>query len=126
MLCERCQQEPASVFLTQIVNGRSTRWDLCERCAAQNGLGHSVSEEPCFFCGAPSTGCGPMFSGDQWQVRFTCSDCQSLAHRFTIEAVHATAPDFDTLPPEQQGQIILQTASAVQERIRSHVRDASK
>ncbi len=35
MLCEECQQQPATVFLTQIMNGHETTRHFCEACADQ-------------------------------------------------------------------------------------------
>lgn len=35
--CEICS-EPASVFLTQIINGKSTKFCLCAKCAQERGL----------------------------------------------------------------------------------------
>lgn len=35
MLCERCQQRPASVHVTRIVNGEKTELYLCQECARE-------------------------------------------------------------------------------------------
>ncbi|HBT46885.1 MAG TPA: hypothetical protein DEA73_03230 [Peptococcaceae bacterium] len=35
MLCERCQQKPASVHFTQIVNNQKTELNLCPDCARE-------------------------------------------------------------------------------------------
>jgi len=39
MLCDLCQQNPATVHLTQIVEGK-TIWkaDLCEACSKEKGV----------------------------------------------------------------------------------------
>lgn len=38
MYCEECKQRPATVHLTQIVNGQKKEIHLCEECAAKKGL----------------------------------------------------------------------------------------
>lgn len=36
MMCDRCQQRPATVHMTQIVNGTKTETNLCEVCAQED------------------------------------------------------------------------------------------
>lgn len=38
MLCEKCQHQNATVFLTQIVGGKMQKIDLCESCARELGV----------------------------------------------------------------------------------------
>jgi protein arginine kinase activator len=38
MQCEKCQCEKATVFLTQIINGKMHKIDLCEKCAKDMGV----------------------------------------------------------------------------------------
>ncbi|MGD9781512.1 MAG: UvrB/UvrC motif-containing protein [Kiritimatiellia bacterium] len=38
MLCENCHGKEATVHLTQIVDGKVTKFHLCEACAEQKGL----------------------------------------------------------------------------------------
>lgn len=38
MLCENCQQNPATVHVTQIVDGKVAKHHLCEGCAKKKGL----------------------------------------------------------------------------------------
>ena len=38
MLCESCHQKPATVHLTQIVDGKVEKHHLCEECARKQGL----------------------------------------------------------------------------------------
>ncbi|QUI24364.1 UvrB/UvrC motif-containing protein [Vallitalea pronyensis] len=35
MLCERCQQEPATVFLNQTIDGKKKEIHLCNKCAME-------------------------------------------------------------------------------------------
>ncbi|SDJ71341.1 UvrB/UvrC motif-containing protein [Salimicrobium halophilum] len=37
MQCQRCQQRPATVHLTQVVNGEKNEVHLCEQCAKEQG-----------------------------------------------------------------------------------------
>lgn len=37
MYCQECKQKPATVFLTQMANGKKTEMHLCEECAAKKG-----------------------------------------------------------------------------------------
>ncbi len=36
MMCDRCGQHPASIFLTKVVNGQKTEMHLCKHCAQQD------------------------------------------------------------------------------------------
>ncbi|MFA6549729.1 MAG: hypothetical protein WCT39_07395, partial [Candidatus Margulisiibacteriota bacterium] len=38
MLCQKCNQRPASVHITKIVNGQKATRHLCGVCAAEEGL----------------------------------------------------------------------------------------
>lgn len=42
-VCELCNENPASVYITQAIDGESVSMYICEQCAEQNGI--SVSEE---------------------------------------------------------------------------------
>ncbi|WP_280772093.1 UvrB/UvrC motif-containing protein [Salipaludibacillus daqingensis] len=37
MLCQECQQRPASLHFTKIINGEKTEFHICERCAKDKG-----------------------------------------------------------------------------------------
>lgn len=38
MLCDSCKNNQASVFLTQIVDGKMQKLNLCESCSKENGV----------------------------------------------------------------------------------------
>lgn len=38
MICEVCQNESATVHLTQIIGGKMQKIDLCEKCAKEKGV----------------------------------------------------------------------------------------
>lgn len=42
MRCEKCQNQKATVFLTQIVHGKMHKVDLCESCAKVMGVTNSA------------------------------------------------------------------------------------
>jgi protein arginine kinase activator len=48
MLCERCQERPATVHLTKVVNFEKTELHLCEVCAKQAGSELGILIEPNF------------------------------------------------------------------------------
>lgn len=35
MMCDRCGQKPASVFITKVINGEKTELHLCKQCAEE-------------------------------------------------------------------------------------------
>ncbi|MCL6600509.1 UvrB/UvrC motif-containing protein [Alicyclobacillus macrosporangiidus] len=37
MLCQRCQQRPATVHFTQVIGGDKTEYHLCDQCAQEKG-----------------------------------------------------------------------------------------
>ncbi|NLV91583.1 MAG: hypothetical protein GX030_04210 [Firmicutes bacterium] len=37
MICEKCERRPATVHLTQVINGQKTEAHLCQECAAAQG-----------------------------------------------------------------------------------------
>ena len=44
MLCQNCHKNEATVHLTQVVDGQTAKFHLCEECAAQKGI--DVSTNP--------------------------------------------------------------------------------
>jgi uncharacterized repeat protein (TIGR04138 family) len=41
MRCDKCQQNEATIFLTQVVNGHTTKVSLCSECGTPLGIGCS-------------------------------------------------------------------------------------
>jgi len=90
MNCDVCKQKPASVFLTQIVDGKMQKVNLCESCSKEKGvtdptgfaladllLGLGASEEM-ERGNAPGTKCPTCgFSQADFKKtgRFGCSQC---------------------------------------------------
>lgn len=92
MLCERCQQNPASVHVTQIINNQKTELHLCQECARElEPQWHWDFSLPKFLAGLlnyePSLGvsleqessrcgeCGLTFSQFQQSGRLGCPEC---------------------------------------------------
>jgi protein arginine kinase activator len=43
MLCDICKQNPATVHLTQLVDGKTKKVDLCETCSKEKGIDDPAS-----------------------------------------------------------------------------------
>ncbi len=85
MICERCQNQVATIFMQQIVNGEKTEMHLCQECASQldmpvsfdkifQGFMDSVmynNSPPALKCQS----CGLTFDGFKSSGRMGCSDC---------------------------------------------------
>ncbi|NMA91532.1 MAG: hypothetical protein GX973_00210 [Firmicutes bacterium] len=98
MLCQECQQNPATVHITKIVNGKKTEMHLCETCARKKEE-LDFSFEPQFALqnlfgsllhdGLPKAGekislsriqcpnCGLTFAQFRQIGRLGCSECFS-------------------------------------------------
>jgi len=104
MLCEKCQTQQASVFLTQIVAGKMQKIDLCERCAKALGVTHnagfSLQELLLKSTALPADepraaevdqdqcpACGCTLAEVRKQGRLGCPDCYATFHSFLQEAV---------------------------------------
>lgn len=130
MICDVCQTEKATIFFTQMVEGKVKKVNLCKRCADEKavsdptgydladmleGMGKqsapekTVSEDE-LMC----TGCGFTQTDFKKTGRFGCSDCYRIFDEgldSLLEAMHkhtkhsgkvpATAPAF----PEPTGAV---------------------
>ena len=43
MFCEVCKSEPATVFITQIVDGKVHKVDMCQGCAKEKDINDPTS-----------------------------------------------------------------------------------
>ncbi len=48
-ICQICQKAPATVSITQVLNGKKQEWKLCAACAEEKGGLHSLANLPEFF-----------------------------------------------------------------------------
>jgi protein-arginine kinase activator protein McsA len=66
--CDRCDN-PATVYLIEIADGKPHRFHLCQKCANQaNGdrsptIAGTHKQTNCSFCGKSSQDVGPMIEG---------------------------------------------------------------
>jgi len=78
MLCDRCQERNATVFLTRIVSGQMEKGQWCEACYAAIDPAHAdAMAKGCRFCGGPLLCSLPFPSSD-----FVCARCKEEAYRF--------------------------------------------
>jgi protein arginine kinase activator len=92
MICDACKQKPANVFLTQIVDGKMQKVNLCEACSEEKGvtnphgfeladllLGIGASEEmQKSTTGLKCTHCGFSQADQKKTGRFGCSQCYDV------------------------------------------------
>ena len=81
--CDRCDN-PATVYMAEITDGKPQRFHLCQRCAKQaNGdapaaIAGTHKLTNCSFCGKSSGHSGPMVEGPT--KIYICSACTELAY----------------------------------------------
>ena len=61
MLCDRCNERDARVFMTTVLDGISTQRKLCEECSEVENPGWAAaaatrSKAGCLYCGAKAEG----------------------------------------------------------------------
>jgi protein arginine kinase activator len=92
MICDACKQKPANVFLTQIVDGKMQKVNLCESCSEEKGvtnphgfeladllLGIGASQEmQKSNAGAKCPVCGFSQADFKKTGRFGCSNCYEV------------------------------------------------
>ncbi|MCL6633831.1 MAG: UvrB/UvrC motif-containing protein [Alicyclobacillus herbarius] len=85
MLCQRCQQRPASVQFTKIVNGQKSVQHLCEQCAREQGNFFAAPMQALDFnhllSGLLNMESSPGYAPAQVQAR--CSNCGMTYQQFT-------------------------------------------
>jgi protein arginine kinase activator len=105
MLCEKCQQQQARVFLTQNVSGKMQKIDLCERCAKElgvtNNAGFSLQELLVKSSVLAAESLSPEPDQDQCPAcsctlaevrkngRLGCPDCYTTFQSFLKEAIES-------------------------------------
>jgi protein arginine kinase activator len=92
MICDSCKQRPANVFLTQILDGKMQKVNLCEVCSEEKGvtnphgfeladllLGMGASEEmQKSNAGVKCPTCGFSQADFKKTGRFGCSNCYDV------------------------------------------------
>ena len=90
MLCEKCKKNPATVFMTQIINGVKTEVHLCPECSIPmeipisfenlfqgfiNSIQSTTSSRKEPLPSAPCAACGMTVEQFKSSGKLGCSDC---------------------------------------------------
>ena len=87
MLCDRCQQNPASVHMTSIINNQRQEHHLCAECAQQQGVNTPALSLPELLSGffasntspagttTPCPHCGMTYQQFRSVGRLGCAEC---------------------------------------------------
>lgn len=134
MYCEECKVRPATVHLTQIINGQTMQTHLCEQCAAKKGAAmFNLNIEPGFSIpnllgtlfgnvynmqgvAAPTaantvcSNCGMNFERIRQTGKLGCSECYSAFERElepTLRRVHGNSQHIGKIPKRGGGKVML-------------------
>lgn len=90
MVCQSCQERPASLHFTKTINGEKTELHLCDKCAQEKGEHYMFSQHPDFSIGnllggllnqsAPFSS-QPAHQYPQQKV-LKCENCQTTFQQF--------------------------------------------
>ncbi len=93
-LCEKCNQNPASVHYTVTLNHKTTTLHLCAHCAAKMGLGNPTSA-----LGEDLFSSFPLFShlaAPKREADETCPRCHSTLDQIRKKGVFGCSECYDT------------------------------
>lgn len=134
MYCEECKVRPATVHLTQIINGQATQKHLCEQCAAKKGAAmFNLNIEPgfsipnllgSFFGNFPNMqdvsapmaanttcpNCGMNFERIRQMGKLGCSECYATFERElepTLRRVHGNSQHIGKIPKRGGSKVML-------------------
>jgi protein arginine kinase activator len=99
MRCEKCKKAQASVFLTQLVEGKMQKIDLCENCSRELGVTNNegfslqdlmsksvtLASDPVRVVsesGAACSGCGCTLADVRKNGRLGCATCYTVFKDF--------------------------------------------
>ena len=102
MICERCQENEASVHLTRIINGKKEEIHLCEQCARESSSFNS-NDSNLSFQSLLSGILNNSFSSENDSSLFNenknnqivCSNCNLSYHEFTQTGLFGCAECFN-------------------------------
>lgn len=132
MYCEECKVRPATVHLTQIINGQTMQTHLCEQCAAKKGAaifnidtGFSIPNllgtlfsnvynmqgisSPALTT-ASCSNCGMDFEKIRQTGKLGCSECYSAFEKElepTLRRVHGNSQHIGKIPRRGGGKVML-------------------
>lgn len=142
MLCDKCQQRQATVYVTQIVNNQQTEAHYCAECAQAEGLmptaGHMFSVHDFlkgFFAPAMTTAapqqavrcpvCNLSFAELVQHGRFGCSHCYETFREAApdlIRRIHGSKRHSGKIPRRSGGAIALkQELTTLRQTLEQHV-----
>ncbi len=108
MLCDVCKCNDATVFLTQILEGKMHKVNLCEACSKEKGV-----QDPTIEKGAPTQTC-PVCGFGQADFKKTgrlgCSECYvTFGEGLTslLKAMHKGTEHVGKLPERAQRAVAL-------------------
>lgn len=135
MLCQECQQRPASVHVTKVINGQKSETHLCEVCARDKGQFELVPTFPIVGFSIPNLlanllnkeqmqtprgalhpgdvrcpACGTSYAQFAESGRLGCSQCwDALAIPLTelVRRIHGTLQHTGKLPKRVGGTVRL-------------------
>ena len=145
MFCDRCKKNPASVYITKMVNDQKTEYKLCVECAQKeqffpSGMGGHISVENLLkgFFGTQKEVllnkeqenitcpvCGMTMLKLADKGRFGCSECYKLfgdATFRTIKRIHGGKRHIGKVPKRTNGALRLKRKlSDMRTRLEEHV-----
>lgn len=100
-LCQICKQAPATISVTQVLNGEKKHLKLCEKCAEAKGGLHSLSDLSSFFENALSGILGfepdiPKPRGEEVE----CPGCHMTLSRFERDGLLGCPQCYETFKDE--------------------------
>ncbi|HYH05345.1 MAG TPA: UvrB/UvrC motif-containing protein [Bacillota bacterium] len=132
MLCERCQERPATVHMTKVINFEKTELHLCEVCAKEAGSELGILIEPNFsfqnliagllegdlnFYQQPSStkptccqSCGLTFSDFRNNGMMGCGECYRYFREGLeplLKKMHGSAVHIGKVPKRTGGKVRL-------------------
>jgi len=144
MKCERCGDREAIMEVRHVEEGKSRQIQLCEACAADQGitasgvgpetpLGGFLAtmwqganlEEAELVPGGACPGCGGSYADFRQTGRFGCAECWRLfepAIRVLLRRYHGSTRHLGRAPvPRTDGVLKAEQAGALRERLRQAV-----
>ncbi|PIU42135.1 MAG: hypothetical protein COS99_01930 [Candidatus Omnitrophica bacterium CG07_land_8_20_14_0_80_42_15] len=135
MLCDVCGKNEATVHLTEIVNDKVTKLNLCETCAREKsakmeehfGLGEllaglgdfgDVAELPKKAVKIKCSNCGLTYSDFRRTGRLGCSECYTAFQSKLeplLKRIHGSDQHVGKTPSMKQTKVVTEPVSKLQE-----------
>lgn len=129
MFCDECKQNPATVHLTQMFNGKKMEKHLCEQCAAKKGaiildstfsipnllgsfLGHNFNVQGMTAapCSLTCPNCGMDYSGITHTGKLGCPECYNAFDQVlepTLRRIHGNSQHIGKIPSRGGGKVLV-------------------